>query len=729
MLATQRSILATTLLWFLLLAVPSSGTSWAGLNPDLASLPDNTWLKLDPEPSERWVASGSCSGPYDLNLVVSGNPKKRSFSGMAYGDGKVFFFGGGHCSHPGNDVEIYDIAQNVWTQQFKPEICTVSCGGLYGGASIKNLSPLGQPYVFHTYQLQTYDTLRQQFILSANSGLFAFDLPQNLADKNNFVRLHPWPWPGDSSNKWPSGNNTIHNKLLTYDPLLQKVVFFDGDGSDKDIYQFDYDSGAWTFIDHYSSGGSHIHSAYDPIRKKHMIIDAAGVRWYDAVSNTWESIPNVPSGASGSHNLAYDTLSKVMIVTKSGSNGIYDKLYAYTAQGQWIELTPNGPLPDSARFGRWIYDAPHNVFILHNGGTWAYRYKAAGSTGDTTPPSTPQNVSANAMSPSSIDLTWAPSNDPESGVSFYRIFRDATFLASATSTAYADEGLSPNTTYIYQVSAVNGEGLASGQGGPSSATTLPDTTPPTISSVSTGAPTQLFVAFSEAVGESSATTISNYNVDNGIVISAASLAVDLRTVMLTTSAHIEGATYTLTVNNVTDRADTPNTISADTQVVYTFFAELIVSNLSVESGALYEVVKNLDNGSLGYIDRTFTYAAVPAELLGSTHIKTANDDKTSQGEPFLSFAVNQAVTIYLAHDDRYAIKPAWLGGFVDTGQNLEVNATFSLFAKEFPAGPIMLGGNVDPSEAEGNNMYVVIIAGGVTVPDAPPSPPTGFVVE
>jgi len=95
-----------------------------------------------------------------------------------------------------------------------------------------------------------------------------------------------------------------------------------------------------------------------------------------------------------------------------------------------------------------------------------------------------------------------------------------------------------------------------------------DTTPPTITSVS-ATHTQVEVVFSEPVEQASATNKNNYQINNGITISSASLGTDLKTVTLTTSQHTEGITYTLTVNSIKDRATPPNTIASNTQKTYT----------------------------------------------------------------------------------------------------------------------------------------------------------------
>src|SRR6185437_8726126 len=55
---------------------------------------------------------------------------------------------------------------------------------------------------------------------------------------------------------------------------------------------------------------------------------------------------------------------------------------------------------------------------------------------------------------------------------------------------------------------------------------------------------------------------------NGIMISGAAFGPDTKTIVLTTTPVTYGATYTVTVNNVRDRAAAPNTIAANSQVAF-----------------------------------------------------------------------------------------------------------------------------------------------------------------
>jgi chitodextrinase len=99
---------------------------------------------------------------------------------------------------------------------------------------------------------------------------------------------------------------------------------------------------------------------------------------------------------------------------------------------------------------------------------------------DTTPPTTPTGLTANAVSPSQVNLNWSASTDNDA-VSHYNVYRNGALLAGVTVTTYPDSGLSPSTTYSYTVRAIDETGNVSGLSAAVSATTpsAPDTTAPT----------------------------------------------------------------------------------------------------------------------------------------------------------------------------------------------------------------------------------------------------------
>lgn len=81
-------------------------------------------------------------------------------------------------------------------------------------------------------------------------------------------------------------------------------------------------------------------------------------------------------------------------------------------------------------------------------------------TGDTSPPTVPTDLSASALSASSIFLSWTASTD-NVGVTEYQVYRNGVPIDTTTDTEYTDTGLIPSTQYSYQVSASDAAGNSS----------------------------------------------------------------------------------------------------------------------------------------------------------------------------------------------------------------------------------------------------------------------------
>ena len=107
---------------------------------------------------------------------------------------------------------------------------------------------------------------------------------------------------------------------------------------------------------------------------------------------------------------------------------------------------------------------------------------------DTTPPTVPAGLKANAVSSSQINLSWVASTD-NVGVAGYLVQRSQgtgsanySQIATPAGTNYSDTGLAAGTVYNYRVAATDAAGNVSGYSSVASATTpaAPDTTPPTV---------------------------------------------------------------------------------------------------------------------------------------------------------------------------------------------------------------------------------------------------------
>jgi len=152
-----------------------AGVLLVGAGPAPAEIPANTWVRLQAKPCEGAL----CSSPY---------PEKRGYSGSVVGGGYLWYWGGAHKSHPGNDIDAYDIARNRWVQLTSMEdwrdfshwdhLTAEQKEGLKnaigGGGSPDFLSPKGRLLPAHSYARHAWWPERGEYC-ELKDGLWCYD--------------------------------------------------------------------------------------------------------------------------------------------------------------------------------------------------------------------------------------------------------------------------------------------------------------------------------------------------------------------------------------------------------------------------------------------------------------------------------------------------------------------------------------------------------------------------
>ena len=225
----------------------------------------------------------------------------------------------------------------------------------------------------------------------------------------------------------------------------------------------------------------------------------------------------------------------------------------------------------------------------------AFKFVYKGEENDNMPPNKPGDLRSKNKTENSITLEWSVPQTASDGdvASAYQIFRNNKFIGTPITTSYFDSGLSERTTYDYAVYAVDNAGNRSTDAATGTFTTLADIIPPEIVGIRILGLTSLDVLFSEPVEKTSAENVANYTIENNITIFSAVLSDNLKVVHLTTSEHVIGAPYTLTVNNVKDRALSPNTILPNSSFSYQGSSGDSVS-ISIAADNEYELYINGD---------------------------------------------------------------------------------------------------------------------------------------
>ncbi len=185
-------------------------------------------------------------------------------------------------------------------------------------------------------------------------------------------------------------------------------------------------------------------------------------------------------------------------------------------------------------------------------------------TPETTPVISSQPTNTTVVEGSPAILRVAVSNfTPPS----FRWQRNGVNISGATTAIYTNAA-APLTDNAIGFRCVITNALGAVTSSVATLTVTPDVFPPALFRVFNAGATTVRVVFSEPVEIATATNRLNYAIDGGVSISAAAFGSDTRTINLTVSTLTYGNSYTLTVNNVRDRATTPNAIAAGSQALF-----------------------------------------------------------------------------------------------------------------------------------------------------------------
>lgn len=204
--------------------------------------------------------------------------------------------------------------------------------------------------------------------------------------------------------------------------------------------------------------------------------------------------------------------------------------------------------------------------------------------------------------PEGADVTFGIGFDGTAPISF-QWYKNSTAIDGATNTTVTLTKVSyTDNNAKLKCEVTNDAGTKASQ--EATLTVTQDKTAPTL--VSAKGSTDFLgvvVSFSEPVSEATGADKNNYSIA-GLTISAAAVVGDGTKVALTTSQQAEGFPYTLVVNNIKDRAVTPNTIAANSQVSFRTFVFALGS-------VLHKKYINVDDGTGASPDNLFNDARFP----------------------------------------------------------------------------------------------------------------------
>ena len=191
----------------------------------------------------------------------------------------------------------------------------------------------------------------------------------------------------------------------------------------------------------------------------------------------------------------------------------------YDSNGNMIGFNDDGP--EDYNFLINIYlESQQTYYIemrLYGSGTGAYTINI--STPDIQAPTVPEDLTILAVVGGTVSLSWSPSTDNE-GVAGYEIYRDGVLIKTVPGSMcdYTDEGLNPNTKYLYTLKAFDLEGNTSIESEPLIVTTGLDDQGPTTPSNLTASE---ITAYSLTLTWSASTddfNVAHYDIFNGTTL-------------------------------------------------------------------------------------------------------------------------------------------------------------------------------------------------------------------
>jgi hypothetical protein len=356
-------------------------------------------------------------------LYPNREPAGRSYSGIHYGNGKILYFGGGHGSYAGNDVEIYDIATNTWARQYPPEFWTdhlstlarkeIDTNGVPGWATIPDGYEIdGSPtdngkieflVEKSTKRIELWERATGKHLPitpeiasvraiggGASSGLLS---PMGRPHTLHTYQMIVWDptknkWmarlrgPGDfafnpSTKSWellqnanPPYGGDVHCHSVFYDPDVGFISVVLGPAG---VYKLQ--GTTWTRIgEPLDRSWRAPYSAYIADRKYHVFAfvgdDGTFFYKYDAVGNQWTAM-TVPAALKSLDSFDYDTRNNVLIGVQHDWIGF--RVWKFDpANDQWSELSVPSVRPNQTTGAQAMgpilrYDPIHNIFIFLKG--------------------------------------------------------------------------------------------------------------------------------------------------------------------------------------------------------------------------------------------------------------------------------------------------------------------------------------------------------------------------
>jgi len=418
-------------------------------NPDIAGLPENTWMVLHKDGIK-----------FDGHTAYSGGSYDRKHH-------KFLIFGGGHWDGWKNDVLALDISTGTWKSMYPPtDKSAYSCSNV-NTTTPGMLLAEKMPASRHTWdQIEYMDHIGKTIMYSGATYSSIWSCSGNTLPADTWLydySTNTWEYKNVARGEQPSGEGGAG----AYDPI-GKLYY----GYMKDRYYYwnlsfyDAATDKWTKLPGRGPRGQSKSLVID--RKSQTLwIGDAQINSYDIKTNTWTAHSSIPSAAREEYPSYDEKWDDLIFYNTTGSVlSVY-----HTKTDTWETLKTNGPAPqDIARpYGRFFYNPVDNVhmFIVREqyaATTYVYRYKGATPLGAAKRAPKADNQLSISVFPNpvrsytTISLRSKEATSKKAKINIYdvtgNLYFSASLLLGASGYTWTPAGLS-NGVYIMKIQIDN----------------------------------------------------------------------------------------------------------------------------------------------------------------------------------------------------------------------------------------------------------------------------------
>jgi chitodextrinase len=177
--------------------------------------------------------------------------------------------------------------------------------------------------------------------------------------------------------------------------------------------------------------------------------------------------PSIPTGLTA----IPASQTQINLAWATSTDNVAVAGYAVYRDSVAIATTTVGSFNDTGLSSTTVYTYNIVAFDAANNRSAFSAGASATPQTDSSAPTQPTGLNANPISGSQINLNWSASTD-NFGVAGYLIYRDNAQVGSSITNSFSDTGLTPTTTYKYQVTALDAAGNVSPKSATTTATTL-----------------------------------------------------------------------------------------------------------------------------------------------------------------------------------------------------------------------------------------------------------------